>query len=547
MGAYAIGLDYGTNSVRAIIVDCADGTILGSHVYGYAHGDMGVMGDPKDPNVARQHPADYLEGLELTVRGALAEAGVDAGLLVGIGVDATASTPIPVDQNGDALALSEPFKEHPAAMAWLWKDHTAGDEANEITEKARAMRPEYLAKCGGAYSSEWYWSKLLRCARTAPEVYEAAFSWIELPDWIPFVLTGSQTRCLCAAGHKGLYSPEWNGFADSEFLGAVDPCLVRIRETLPDEAQHIGHVAGTLSAAWAEKLGLPEGIPVAVGTIDAHAGAVGSGVKPGTMVKIIGTSTCDIAVASLDTQLPDIPGICGVAYESVLPGCYGLEAGQSAVGDIFNWFVHKMEPGGGAQHAELGEEALLLKPGESGLLALDWENGNRSTLTDPKLTGLILGLSLHTTPAETFRALVEATAFGARVIIERYKEYGVPIERVINCGGVALKSPLTMQIYADVLGCSMEVSANEQSCALGAAMAGSVVGGVYSDFVKASAAMTGVMDRVYEPIKENQAVYDRLFVLYKKLHDLFGTEEYAENQFGLMKELIDIRDEARNG
>ena len=547
MAEYAIGLDYGTNSARAIVVDCADGTILGSHVYGYAHGEMGVMGDSKDPNVARQHPADYLEGLELTVKGALAAADIDVGQVVGMGVDATASTPIPVDENGDALALMETFNDHPAAMAWLWKDHTSDGEANEITEKARAMRPAYLAKCGGTYSTEWYWSELLRCARTAPEVYDAAYTWIELPDWIPFVLTGNQVRCLCAAGHKGLYSPEWNGFADAAFLGAVDPCLVRIRETLPDEAHHIGKAAGALTAAWAEKLGLPEGIPVAVGTIDAHAGAVGSGVKPGTMVKIIGTSTCDIAVASLDAQLPDIPGICGVAHESVLPGCYGLEAGQSAVGDIFNWFVHKVEPGNGALHDQLGEEALALKPGESGLLALDWENGNRSTLTDPKLTGLILGLSLHTSPAEIFRALVEATAFGARVIIERYREYGVPIERVVNCGGIALKSPLTMQTYADVLGCSMEISANEQSCALGAAMAGSVVGGVYPNFGEASEAMTGVMDRVYEPIPEHQVVYDRLFGLYKKLHDLFGTREYAENQFGLMKELINIREEVRNG
>jgi L-ribulokinase len=539
-------LDYGTNSVRAIVVDAADGKILGSSVYGYAHGEMGVIGDPKDPNVARQHPADYLEGLEITVRSALEQAEVDAADVVGIGVDATASTPIPVGAEGHALALQESFKDHPAAMAWLWKDHTSAAEADEITEKARELRPEYLAKCGGTYSSEWYWSKLLHCARTAPEVFDAAHTWIELPDWIPFILTGELVRGLCAAGHKGLYSPEWNGYADAEFLGAVDPCLVRIRETLPDVAHHIGHAAGTLSAEWAGKLGLPEGIPVAVGTIDAHSGAVGSGVRPGTMVKIMGTSSCDIAVAALEEKLPDIPGICGVAHESVLPGCYGLEAGQSAVGDIFNWFVHRMEPGGGVQHDRLGEEASALKPGESGLLALDWNNGNRSTLADPKLTGMILGLSLHTSPAEMFRALVEATAFGARVIIERYREYGVPIERVVSCGGISVKSPMTMQIYADVLGCPMEVSSNEQSCALGAAMAGTVVGGCYSDFEKAAEAMSGISETVYEPIPENRTVYDRLFILYRKLHDLFGTHNYAENQFGLMKELLAIRDEARN-
>jgi L-ribulokinase len=282
-----------------------------------------------------------------------------------------------------------------------------------------------------------------------------------------------------------------------------------------------------------------------MGIIDAHAGAVGSGIQPGTMVKIMGTSTCDIAVASLENKLPDIPGICGVAHESVLPSCYGLEAGQAAVGDIFNWLVHKIEPGQGMSHQDLSDQAAMLQPGESGLLALDWNNGNRSTLTDPELTGMILGLTLHTTPAETFRALVEATAFGARVIIERYKEYGVPIERVINCGGISIKSPMTMQIYADVLGCPMEVSANEQSCALGAAMAGAVVAGIYPDFGTAAQAMTSVSETVYEPIASNQEIYGRLFRLYRRLHDLFGTKDYAKNQFDLMKELIAIRSEAR--
>ncbi|MEC8220170.1 MAG: FGGY-family carbohydrate kinase, partial [Verrucomicrobiota bacterium] len=343
----------------------------------------------------------------------------------------------------------------------------------------------------------------------------------------------------------GLYCPDWGGYADTEFLAAVDPCLVRIREGLPDRAYHIGHMAGGLNAEWAGKLGLPEGIPVAMGIIDAHAGAVGSGIQPGTMVKIMGTSTCDIAVASLENKLPDIPGICGVAHESVLPSCYGLEAGQAAVGDIFNWLVHKIEPGQGMSHQDLGDQAAMLQPGESGLLALDWNNGNRSTLTDPELTGLILGLTLHTTPAEIFRALVEATAFGARVIIDRYKEYGVPIERVINCGGISIKSPMTMQIYADVLGCPMEVSANEQSCAIGAAMAGAVVAGIYPDFGNAAQAMTSVSEIVYEPIASNQEIYGRLFRLYRRLHDLFGTKYYAENQFDLMKELIAIRSEAR--
>jgi L-ribulokinase len=552
MKHYALGLDFGTNSVRAIVVDTSNGDIRGSHVCGYAHGDMGVIGSDRDPNVSRQHPADYIAGIETTVVNALKEAAVAPAAIAGIGVDATASTPIPVDASGEALALQSEFENNAAAMAWLWKDHTSVTEAREITEKARELRPEYLAKCGGTYSSEWFWSKLLHCARSAPEVFEAAYTWVELPDWVPALLTGTTSpallkRCLCAAGHKGLYSPEWNGYAAAEFLHAVDPCLARIRATLPDRAYHIGGVAGTLCEEWANRLGLPAGIPVAVGTIDAHAGAVGSGVCPGVMVKIIGTSTCDIAVSPLSEKLPDIPGICGVAHESVLPGCYGLEAGQSAVGDIFNWFVHKMEPGGGVLHRDLDEQAALLKPGESGLLALDWHNGNRSTLTDPELTGAMLGFTLQTTPAEVFRAWVEATAFGARVIIERYREFGVPVDRVINCGGISVKSPMTMQIYADVLGCPMEVSANEQSCALGAAMAGAVVGGAHPDFPSAADAMTGVAENVYLPVAKNQNTYDQMFGLYTRLHDLFGTRDYAENQFHLMKELIRIRKASRNG
>jgi len=551
MKKYVIGIDYGTNSVRAIVADCTDGSICGEGVFNYSHGDNGVVIDSADVNVARQHPQDYIDGLKHTVKAALAEAAVGPSEIKGIGVDATASTPIPVDESGMPLAFQAEFSGNPDAYAWLWKDHTSHAEALEITEAAKQTHPQYLAACGGAYSSEWYWSKLLRCSRVAPEVYEAADTWTELPDWIPAVLTGTQNpetlkRCLCAAGHKGMYSPDWGGYASDEFLSSFDDgVLSKVRKTLPEQAFNIGQTVGSLCGEWAQELGLPEGIPVAAGIIDAHAGAVGSGIAPGTMVKILGTSTCDIAVASLDSKLPDIPGICGIAYESVLPGCYGLEAGQSAVGDIFNWYVHKLEPGKGMNHAELDTGAADLKPGESGLLALDWNNGNRSLLTDPKLTGMLLGLTLHTSPSEIFRALVEATAFGARMIIERFKEYGVPIDRVINCGGISIKSPLTMQIYADVLSCTMEVSDNAQSCALGAAMAGAVVGGVFPDFEKAAEAMTQVKEVRYEPIPENMAIYDRLFSLYKQLHDGFGIKGNEVNQYDIMKELITVQNEVR--
>jgi len=434
-------------------------------------------------------------------------------------------------------------------MAWLWKDHTSYREAAEITAMAKAKYPEYLAKCGGVYSSEWFWAKLLHCSRVAPDVFDAAHTWVELADWIPAILTnttapGEIKRCICAAGHKAMFNPAWGGYPNADFIGSFDDgILLDVRATLPDEAISIADTVGGLSANWAAKLGLPVGIPVAGGAFDAHLGAVGSGVKPGTMVKVIGTSACDLAVAPLEQQLPDIPGVCGVVPESVLPGNYGIEAGQSAVGDIFNWYVHKLHPD--KKHADLDAAAALFSPGESGLIALDWNNGNRTVLVDPQLTGMILGLTLHTTPVEIYRAFVEATAFGARMIRDRMREHGIPIERVVNCGGIAIKSPFLMQIYADVLNCPMQVSSSEQTCALGSAMAGAVVGGVFPNFDAATNAMTGIQKKQYTPNKDNVVVYERLFALYSRLHNLFGTKDYAENQFDVMKKLIDIREEQR--
>jgi L-ribulokinase len=547
----AIGLDFGTNSVRAIVVRTSDGQALGSAVFNYPHGDMGVVIDPRDPHVARQHPADYIAGIERTVTEALGQAGGDAAAnVVGIGIDATGSTPIPVDASGAALAFKTEFADNPNAMAWLWKDHTGYREAAEITEAARAAHPEYLAKCGGTYSSEWLWAKLLCCARTDRAVFEAAYTWVEMADWIPAVLTGTTApdrvrRCICAAGHKAMFNPEWGGYPAKAFIASFDNgVLARVRDTLPDTAVNIADAVGGLTDAWGARLGLPAGIPVAAGAFDAHLGAVGSGIKPGTMVKVIGTSTCDLAVVPLDHDLEDIPGVCGVVPESILPGNYGIEAGQSAVGDIFNWYVHKVQPGG-RDHAALNEEAVRLKPGESGLLALDWNNGNRTILVDQQLTGMVMGLTLHSSPAEIFRALVEATAFGARMIRDRMVEYGVTVDRVINCGGITTKSPMLMQVYADVLNCPMLISASAQTCALGSAMAGAVAAGVHPDFEAASDAMTGVDERQYTPIPENVAVYERLFGLYKRLHDLFGTKAYAANQFDVMKDLIAIREEQR--
>jgi L-ribulokinase len=467
-------------------------------------------------------------------------------------VDTTGSTPLPVDAQGEPLAFLPALKGKPAAQAWLWKDHTGHEEAARITAVAEKHRPQYLAKCGGTFSSEWYWSKVWHCLKEAPEVFKAAHTWVEIADWVPAVLTGTThpsklKRCICAAGHKAMFNPAWGGYPDEEFLSMLDPALAGVRRTLPDTAVDIADAVGALTPLWAQRLGLPAGIPVAGGAFDAHLGAVGSGIREGALVKIIGTSTCDMAVAPLERKLPDIPGLCGIVPESILPGFYGLEAGQSAVGDIFNWFVNRMQPGGteAGSHEALTRRAEALRPGQSGLLALDWHNGNRTVLVDQRLTGALIGLTLHTTPAEIYRALIEATGFGARVIMERFEEYGVRIERVINCGGISVKNPMVMQIYADIWNRPMEISRSTQTCALGAAMAGAVVGGAHADFHAAAEAMTGILDKRFTPIPQNVEVYGRLFSLYRRLHDTFGTREYGENQFVVMKELLKIRDAAR--
>ena len=468
---YVIGLDFGTNSARAIIVNARNGEEIAGQVFEFPSGEKGVVLDARNPDLARQNPADYLEAVAATVQGALRQAAATPGFsqdaVIGIGVDTTGSTPLPVDREGTPLALLERFAGNPAAMAWLWKDHTGHAEAAEITARAAKMRPQYLAKCGGAYSSEWFWSKILQCKRSAPEVFDAAYTWVEHADWMTGILTGTahpdvMKRCICAAGHKAMFNPGWGGYPDAEFLNAVDPALGRLRATLPDLAYTVADAAGSLTADWAAKLGLPAGIPVAMGAFDAHLGAVGSGIQPGVLVKIIGTSCCDMLVAPMNQDLPDIPGLCGIVPGSILPGCFGLEAGQSAVGDIFNWFVSYMRPEG-ETHETLTAKALLLKPGETGLLALDWHNGNRTVLVDQRLTGGLIGMTLQTRPEEVYRALIEATAFGARVIMERFLEYGMTVDRVVNCGGISGKNALLMQIYADVMGRPLEVSRSTQT------------------------------------------------------------------------------------
>jgi L-ribulokinase len=553
---YTIGLDYGTNSVRALVVDTANGREAGTAVWNYAHGTAGVILS-RDPNLARQHPADYVKGAEITIKNALADAkknarGFKLEQVVGIGVDTTGSTPLPVDANGQPLAFQKKFANNPAAMAWLWKDHTGVNEAAEITALAKKMRPQFLAKCGGVYSSEWFWSKILKCLRVAPEVFDAAHSWIELADFVPAALTGTLApdtfiAGVCAAGHKAMWNENWGGYPDVEFLSQLNPKLAQLRSRLTPRVFSIDKSVGGLTERWAEKTGLTAGIPVAVGAFDAHLGAVGSGVAPGTLVKIIGTSTCDIAIAPNTKKLADVPGLCGIVDGSVLQGYFGLEAGQSAVGDLFNWLVNYIEPGGKKvlSHADLNMAAGKLKPGESGLLALDWNNGNRTILVDQKLTGLLVGQTLYTTPAEIYRALIEATAFGALTIINRFEEYGVKILSVVNCGGIAEKSPLTMQIYADITGRPMKISRSAQTCALGSAVAAAVVAGAHKNYAAAQKAMTCLKPKIYKPDAKAHAVYRELYAIYKKLHDAFGTREWSGNLHDVMKQLIDIRSRAR--
>ena len=557
-GKVALGLDFGTNSVRALLVDVATGEEIATAVWRYERGDDGILTDEKNPNVARQHPEDYVRGAEAVTRAALSAAALRDGFepqaVIGIGVDTTGSTPMPVDETCRPLAFRDEFAENLNAMAWLWKDHSGVAEAEEITDRAAREHPEYLAKCGGTYSSEWFFSKLLHCLRVDPKVFEAAATWLECADYVPALLTGVRRppevlRSVCAAGHKAMFHAD-RGLPSAEFLGKLDPRLGAVRARLFETAYTADNEAGRLCDDWAARLGLPAGIPVAVGAFDAHLGAVGAGIRPGRQVKVIGTSSCDMLVEPNTTDLPDIPGLCGIVDGSILPGHHGLEAGQSAVGDIFNWFVKHIAGGEeGDVHGRLTERAAALRPGESGLLALDWNNGNRTVLVDARLTGLLLGQTLHTTHEEMYRALIEATAFGGRKIIERFTEYGVRVDEVVNTGGIAEKNPLVMQIYADVIGRPMRLSRSAQTCALGAAMFGAVVAGPerggHPGIGSAQEAMSGLKDLAYTPDAEAARCYDELYAVYSGLHDAFGVRQWRGSLYDVMKTLIGIRDRAR--
>lgn len=553
MPSYAIGLDYGTNSCRSLIVDLETGRELSSAVFPYPSGVQGIITDPSNPHVARQNPQDYLDGCEYIICEALAGAANTEPTfkpeeVVAIGVDTTGSTIIPVDESGDPIVSR--FSDNQDALVWLWKDHTAHAEAEQITKLAQEMRPEYLAKCGGTYSSEWWWAKILHLKNNSPDVFDAAFSFVEHCDWLPAVLSGNTDplalkRSICSAGHKAMFNKAWGGLPDKEFLTALDPAFADLRDRLFEEAYPSDTPAGTLCEEWAAKLGLPAGITIGVGAFDCHMGAVGAGVKTGTLVKVLGTSTCDITVAQPDVA--DVPGLCGQVDSSVVPGLIGVEAGQSAVGDIFLWMANHLVPDSygdslDAKFQAMGKMIAALKPGQTGLLALDWNNGNRTILTDVRLTGLLLGQTLHTQAHEVYRAYIEATAFGALTIIKRMEEFNVSVDEVVCTGGLSLKNDTLMQIYADVLGRPMKVSASEQTCALGAAMLAAVAAG-HDTLTNLQERIVSYSDRVYHPNPENVTVYGEIYTLYRTLHDAFGKTDWSGSMDHVMKELLDIRDQ----
>jgi len=556
MKKYALGLDFGTNSMRAIFVNLSTGRETIEIVENYPSGKDGVIVDPKNPHLARQNPSDYIYCLTAAgkkLSKMMKKKGIKPEQVIGIGVDTTGSTPIPVDENLVPLSMKREFRNNKNAMAWLWKDHTSSDEAEEITELARKIRPEYLAKIGGVYSSEWFFSKILHLARTDKKVFEASASFVELCDYIPAILTGCNSpqkvmRSICAAGHKAMYNEQWGGLPDSEFIEKLDPCFKNLRSKLYEKAYPAGTPAGYLSQYWAEKLGLLENTAVSVGAFDAHMGAVGAGIKENVLVKIMGTSTCDIMIFPKDKNLPDIPGLCGIVPDSVIPGYIGLEAGQSAVGDIFYWYLKTFLP---EQRQDVFNYytrlARNVKPGSSGLIALDWHNGNRTILVDQKLTGLIAGFTLNTKPEEVYRALIEATGFGARVIIERLNEYGVKVDSIVTCGGLPEKNPLLMQIYADITGKELKIAASKQTCALGAAMFGAIAAGKGKSGFDNISQLREIMCKYkpvsYKPIEENQKIYNQLYQEYKKLHDAFGLKTYQGNLYDVMKNLLKIQSE----
>ncbi|MBP5640885.1 MAG: ribulokinase [Victivallales bacterium] len=510
-----IGLDFGSDSVRAVLVD-SNGRERASSVSKYRRWSEGKYSDAAQCQF-RHHPLDYLESMEFVLTEVLK--GQPRNCVAGIGVDATMSTPCAVDRDGVPLALHDEFADDPDAMFVLWKDHTALTEAERINQVARDWKkgPDYLMYCGGIYSSEWFWSKVLHVLRHSSTVRKAAFSWVELCDWIPAVLTGhssplTMARGRCSAGHKAMWNAQWSGLPSEEFLTAIDPLLSGLRERLYSETSTMDKVAGTLSRKWSEKLGLPETVTVAVGGGDAHVGTIGAGIEPGKMVMVVGTSACHMLVAPSVSKC--IRGICGQVDGSIVPGLTGLEAGQASFGDVFAWFKRLLEWSRPVSLADLEREAVAIRPGESGTLALDWFNGRRTPFADEQCRGAFCGLNLGTTAPMMYRSLVDGVSFGTRAIVDRFAEEGIAIERVVALGGIAQKSPLVMQTLADVLNRPIGIIAGGETCGLGGAIFASVAAGAFPDVPTAMKSMAANIETTYVPDPSNVVVYDTLYQKY---------------------------------
>ncbi len=541
MERFAIGLDFGTDSVRALLVDARTGVEVGAAVSHYPRWRQGLFCDPLRAQF-RQHPLDYLEAMEASVHELLAS--VDPSVIphiVGLGVDTTGSTPVAVDRQGTPLALLPEFAENPNAMFVLWKDHTAIAEAEEINQLAREWEIDFTQYSGGIYSSEWFWSKILHILRADEAVRSNAYSWVEHCDWMPALLCGetdplAMKRSRCAAGHKAMWHASFGGLPSEEFLTALDPLLEGVRRKLYTDTYTSDQAVGRLSATWAARLGLHEGVAVAVGAIDAHFGAVGAAIEPYSMVKVVGTSTCDMLVAPMEKHRDQlVRGICGQVDGSILPNMLGMEAGQSAFGDLYQWFanllafplIHLAPDSGISPHeasnrilALLDEQASQLAVTEQDEIILDWVNGRRTPDAHPGLQAWITGVRLGTDAPRLFKAIVESTAFGSKAIIERFEEEGIPVKTVSATGGISKKSAFVMQTLANVLGRPIRVVRSGQTCALGAAMYAAVVGGVYSDIGDAQQAMSSGYDREYLPQPEKTRTYSVLYQRYKRLGQL---------------------------
>ena len=554
MSKYAIGVDFGTQSGRAVLVELGTAKELATAVKAYTHGVMDEQlpdGTKLPPDWALEHPGDYIEVLEQTIPAVLKESGIRAEDVIGVGIDFTACTMLPVDEAGVPLCMKPQWEHNPHSYIKLWKHHAAQDEANALNAKAEEMGEDFLKRYGGKISSEWMFPKIWQILDEAPEVYAAADRFMEATDWVVMQLTGNERRNSCTAGYKATWSKK-EGYPSKAFFKALDPRLENVVEDkLATDIYPLGTKAGEVTADMAARTGLAAGTAVAVANVDAHVTVPAVGITgPGKMLMIMGTSTCHMVVGE---QEKIVPGMCGVVEDGILPGFPGFEAGQSCVGDHFEWFVENCVPAayeaeakakGVGIHQLLTDKAAALKVGESGLVALDWWNGNRSVLVDVDLTGTMVGLTLLTKPEEIYRALIEATAYGTRMIVDNFKKYGVDVKELYAAGGISQKNELMMQIYADVTNMEIRIAASSQAPAVGSAMFGAVAAGSarggYDTIFDAAREMGRVLDKVYRPIPENVAMYEKLYREYEILHDYFG-----RGANDVMKRLKSIREEQK--